>query len=84
MPEGERLTVQRCNAREVLPPFTWSVTPTLPDGLSLNPATGEITRQPRASDGTENLQTFTFTVQDSSTPTPQTASKPLDLTIDPP
>ena len=56
----------------------------LPDGLSLNPATGEISGIPGPATGTGAPQTFTFTVQDSSTPTPQTASKPLDLTIDRP
>ena len=67
-----------------LPPVSWSVTPNLPDGLSLNPATGEISGIPGPATGTGTPQTFTFTVQDSSTPTPQTVSKPLDLTIDPP
>ncbi len=67
-----------------LPPVSWSVTPNLPDGLSLNPATGEISGIPGPATGTGTPQTFMFTVQDSSTPTPQTVSKPLDLTIDPP
>ena len=64
--------------------MSWSVTPNLPDGLSLNAATGEISGIPGPATGTGTPQTFTFTVQDSSTPTPQTASQPLDLTIDPP
>ena len=63
-------------------PFTWSVTPPLPNNLSLNPATGQISGTPEA--GTDGDYTLSFTVQDSSTPTPQTASQPLDLTIDPP
>ena len=67
-----------------LPPVSWSVMPNLPDGLSLNPATGEISGIPGPATVTGTPQTFTFTVQDSSTPTPQTVSKPLDLTIDPP
>ena len=60
-------------------PFTWSVTPPLPDGLSLEASTGRITGTP--ADGTDGTYTLTFTVQDSSTPTPQTASKSLELKI---
>jgi hypothetical protein len=59
--------------------LTWSVTPALPDGLNLDPATGQISGSPAA--GTEGDHTLTFTVQDSSAPTPQTASRPLQLTI---
>jgi hypothetical protein len=62
-------------------PFTWSVTPALPGGLSLDPATGRISGTPAA--GTEGAHTLTFTVHDSSTPTPQTASRVLQLTITP-
>jgi len=60
-------------------PFTWSVTPPLPNNLSLNPATGEISGTPALT--TQGTRTLTFTVQDSSTPTRQTANKQLDLTI---
>jgi hypothetical protein len=60
-------------------PFTWSVTPALPTGLSLNASTGQITGTPAA--GTAGTYSLTFTVQDSSTPTPQTASKVLSLMI---
>src|SRR4029078_10974102 len=59
-------------------PFTWSVTPPLPDGLSLEASTGEITGTPAA--GTDGTYTLTFTVQDSSTPA-QIASKVLELKI---
>jgi len=65
-----------------LPSISWSVTPNLPDGLGLNSATGAITGTPAAATGTGTPQTFTFTVQDSSAPTPQTVNKQLDLTID--
>jgi hypothetical protein len=59
-------------------PFTWSVTPALPDGLNLNPSTGQISGTPAA--GTEGTYDLTFSVQDSSTP-PQTASRLLELRI---
>jgi hypothetical protein len=59
-------------------PFTWSVTPALPNGLRLNPATGQITGTPEG--GTEGRYNLTFTVQDSSTPT-QRDSKSLELRI---
>ena len=62
-------------------PFTWSVTPPLPSGLSLDGPTGKITGTPAA--GTAGTYPLTFTVQDSSTPTPQTAIKVLSLTINP-
>jgi putative Ig domain-containing protein len=61
-------------------PFTWSVTPALPSGLSLNASTGKFTGSPAV--GTDGTYSFTFTVQDSSTP-PQTASKVLQLKIKP-
>ena len=60
-------------------PFTWSVTPSLPDGLSLNSATGQITGT--LAEGSEGLYNLTFTVQDSSTPTPQTATRVIDLRV---
>jgi len=63
-----------------IPPVIWSVTTPLPDGLTLNPLTGEISGTPSGfAQGTHPL---TFTAQDSSAP-PQTANKQLDLTIDP-
>jgi len=59
-------------------PFTWSVTPALPSGLNLNASTGQITG---AAAGPERNVNLTFTVLDSSTPTPQSASKLLELKI---
>jgi hypothetical protein len=59
-------------------PFTWSVTPALPSGLNLNASTGQITG---AAAGPETDLDLTFTVKDSSTPTPQTASKVIRLKI---
>jgi hypothetical protein len=79
--EGEAYTTT-LQSSGGLPPVSWSVNPPLPDGLSLNPATGEISGTPGS--GTAGTPPpFTFTVQDSS-PTPQTANKQLELTIDPP
>jgi hypothetical protein len=60
-------------------PFTWSVTPALPDGLNFEASTGRISGVP--ADGTAGTYSLTFTVQDSSTPTPQTASKVLSLRV---
>ena len=59
-------------------PFTWSVTPALPAGLSLNASTGAITGTPGPLAG--GTYTLTFTIQDSSTPK-QTASTVLMLTV---
>ena len=62
-------------------PFSWSVTPALPTGLSLDTSTGTISGTPAA--GTAGTYSLTFTVEDSSTPTTQTASRMLSLTIKP-
>ena len=58
---------------------TWSITSgALPNGLSLNPATGGITGTPQVgSNGTTSL---TVRVEDSGTPQ-QSAQKPLSITI---
>jgi hypothetical protein len=63
-----------------IPPYTWSVSPALPNGLLLNNLSpGTISGVPLAgSDGTTNQ---TFTVTDSASPTHQTSSKTLSLTI---
>ena len=60
--------------------YTWRLTsnsPTLPIGLILNASTGEMSGIPT---GTSN-QTYTFTVTDQTPPTPQTATKTLQLII---
>jgi hypothetical protein len=60
------------------PPVTWSVTVgSLPAGLSLNASTGAITGSPTTA-GTSN---FTVTATDSTTPTAQTATQALSITI---
>ena len=62
-------------------PFIWSVTPALPTGLSLNTSTGKISGTPAV--GTAGTYSLTLTVEDSSTPTTQTDSTVLSLTINP-
>ena len=60
--------------------YTWrlaSHSPALPMGLILNASTGEMSGIPT---GTSN-QTYTFTVTDQTPPTPQTATKSLQLII---
>ena len=62
------------------PPYTWSeiVAPLLPAGLTFNAATATISGIPSA---TETNVTHTFSVTDSFSPTPQTVSKGLVLTV---
>ena len=55
-------------------PYTWSVTPALPAGLTLDPATGVISGTPTATSDSPH----DFTVQDS---TNQTITKTLNLRI---
>jgi hypothetical protein len=56
------------------PPYTWSVTPLLPPGLTLAPATGVISGTPTATSDID----LEITVRDS---TNQTATKELNLRI---
>jgi hypothetical protein len=55
-------------------PYTWSVTPALPAGLTLAPATGMISGIPTAMSNTK----YNFTVEDF---TNQTTTKQLNLQI---
>ena len=61
-------------------PYTWSVSPTLPANLQLNATTGAITGTPT---GTSSA-TYTFTLRDSSSPTPAQVQKQLKLDVVPP
>ncbi len=70
---------QTLQANSGVPPYNWSViTGTLPVGLSLA-NNGVISGTPIAT-GTSN---FTVQVVDSSTPSPQTATASLSITINP-
>ncbi len=59
-------------------PYTWSLSSgSLPAGLTLNGATGAITGTPTTPAGSS----FTIKVTDSTTPTPQTATANLSITV---
>lgn len=63
-------------------PYTWSVTPALPNGLQLNVhSPGTMSGTPL--NGTAGTTTHTFTVSDSDAPFNQTATSPLSLKINP-
>ena len=57
--------------------YTWGLTGALPTGLALNASTGTISGIPT---GPSNI-TLTFTVTDQTPPTPQRATKPLQLIV---
>jgi Putative Ig domain len=60
------------------PPYTWSVSAgALPAGLTLNASTGAITGAPTAA----GISNFTVKATDSSTPTKQTATANLSITV---
>jgi hypothetical protein len=62
------------------PPYSWSVSSgTLPDGLTLDPNAGIISGTPTGM-GTSSL---TMQVSDSASPTSQTATQALTLTVNP-
>jgi hypothetical protein len=74
---GQAYGPVKLSAKNGTAPLTWSVTPALPAGLSLDPATGTISGTPTAA---SPQTSYTFGVADSSA-SPATASKALTLTI---
>ncbi len=67
----------RLTAVRGTPPYTWALTETkLPDGLTLNPSTGEVRGTPRSA----FAQEVRFTVSDSAAP-PATASYTQTLRV---
>ena len=82
--EGQAYTATLQSSGGV-PPVSWSVDQPLPAGLSLDASTGAITGTPAGgTSATQGTSTLIFTAQDSFSPTPQTASQQLGLTIAPP
>lgn len=76
LPDGRRnrIYVTTLSAAGGTVPYTWSVTPALPAGLTLNAPTGVITGTPTSTSDTN----YNFTIQDS---TNQTTTKQLNLEI---
>jgi Putative Ig domain len=71
---------QALQASSGVPPYTWSLTAgSLPTGFNPFPSSGVISGTPQES----GVFPFTVQVKDSSTPTPQTASANLSITVDP-
>jgi alpha-tubulin suppressor-like RCC1 family protein/uncharacterized protein YjbI with pentapeptide repeats len=67
------------NAIGGTPPYTWSISSGfLPAGLNLGPSSGLISGAPDTSAGTF---IFTVKVTDSTTPTPNTATRQLSITV---
>jgi hypothetical protein len=70
---------QALQASSGVPPYTWSLTAgSLPVGFNPFPSSGVISGTPLES----GVFPFTVQVKDSSTPTPQTASANLSITVD--
>ena len=79
LPNGrvDRLYSQTLLASGGTPPYTWSMSPALPDWLQLDASTGSLTGLPI----TTTIITRTFTVHDSTLPTNLTASRSISLRI---
>jgi hypothetical protein len=60
-------------------PYTWSVSPALPNGLGLDPTSGVISGTPLS--GSNGITNHTFTVTDSTFPTHLTGTRSYSLTI---
>ena len=76
LPDGRRNQpyADTLEASGGVPPYTWSVTPPLPTGLTLTPTTGELSGTPTTTSTTRH----DFTVRDSAN---QTSTKELRLRI---
>ena len=89
-PAGTTLTKARVGRNYSYPlkgaggilPYTWSITPALPTGLTLNASTGEITGRV-GNNVTPGIYPLTITLKDSFLPTNQTRAKLVTLTVDP-
>ena len=79
--EGRNYSTTLTGSGGILP-YTWSITPALPNGLLLNTSTGAITGEPASgtSDGA-GVYPLTITLQDSSLPTNQSTNKLVTLTV---
>ena len=79
LPDGTHGTAYRkdIQAKNGVAPLTWTVTPALPAGLTLDGATGTIAGTPTAVSPKSD---YTFKVTDSSTPA-ASVSKVLSLTV---
>jgi hypothetical protein len=58
-------------------PYSWSVIPALPQGLTLNAATGTVTGTPT----TTSTVSLNFTIRDSTSPLNQTSARLLTLQV---
>ncbi|MEO7860536.1 MAG: putative Ig domain-containing protein, partial [Nitrospirales bacterium] len=76
LPDGRRNQpyADTLEASGGVPPYTWSVTPPLPTGLTLTPTTGELSGTPTTTSTTRH----DFTVRDSAN---QTSTIELRLRI---
>ena len=61
------------------PPYSWSVNPSLPNGLTFTPSSGVISGTPLS--GSEGNSSHQFTVTDSTIPMNQEGTSTLSLTI---
>ena len=79
LPTGrvDRLYSQTLRASGGTPPYTWSVSPALPDWLQLDESTGSLTGTPPTRDNFRQI----YTVHDSTLPTNLIVSRSISLRI---